>query len=121
MTTPLANVVIDCADPLALQQFWIEVTGYVPRSREADWASIYPPEGGVAIAFQRVPEAKAGKNRVHVDLVSDDIEADATRIEGLGGRRLWASDDPEDRFIVLGDPEGNEFCVVARASSSPSS
>jgi predicted enzyme related to lactoylglutathione lyase len=118
MPAPLGTVVIDCADPLSLIDFWIGVTGYAARSREEDWASIAPPQGGVAIAFQRVPEPKTGKNRVHVDLLSDDIEAEATRIEGLGGRRLWASEDPGDAFIVLADPEGNEFCVIARPPSA---
>jgi hypothetical protein len=52
------------------------------------------------------------KNRVHVDLGAPDIEPEAKRIEALGATRLWISEDPEDPFIVLADPEGNEFCVV---------
>jgi hypothetical protein len=63
-----------------------------------------------------VPEAKVVKNRVHVDLGSADEGAEATRIEALGATRLWVSDDPEDPFVVLADPEGNEFCVVRTAN-----
>jgi predicted enzyme related to lactoylglutathione lyase len=118
--TPLANVVIDCAHPRALAPFWVEVTGYRVRTDDEEWVSIGPPVGGVAIAFQKVPEPKVGKNRVHVDLLADDVEAEARRIEALGGRRLWVSDDPDDVFIVLADPEGNEFCVIGRgAPASP--
>jgi predicted enzyme related to lactoylglutathione lyase len=75
--------------------------------------SLLPAGQGVSIAFQKVPEPKVGKNRVHVDLLADDVEAEAARIETLGGRRLWASNDPDDVFVVLADPEGNEFCVIA--------
>jgi predicted enzyme related to lactoylglutathione lyase len=114
MTTPLAGVVIDCADPRSLAPFWVEVTGYAIGTDDEEWVSIVPPGGGVSIAFQKVPEPKAGKNRVHVDLLADDVEIEATRIERLGGRRLWTSTDPDDIFIVLADPEGNEFCVIER-------
>jgi hypothetical protein len=52
------------------------------------------------------------KNRVHIDFVAKDEEATAKEIEALGATRRWVSDDPEDPFVVLADPEGNEFCVV---------
>jgi glyoxalase superfamily protein len=52
------------------------------------------------------------KNRVHVDLYALDEEVEADRIAALGARRLWRSTDPDDPFVVLADPEGNEFCVV---------
>jgi predicted enzyme related to lactoylglutathione lyase len=111
---PLASVVVDCADPRALAPFWVQVTGYGVRTQDEGWVAIGPPAGGVSIAFQQVPEPKVGKNRVHLDLLAEDVEAEARRIEALGGRRLWASTDPADVFIVLADPEGNEFCVISR-------
>jgi predicted enzyme related to lactoylglutathione lyase len=64
-----------------------------------------------------VPEGKTVKNRVHVDLYALDEEAAAERIVALGARHLWRSIDPDDRFVVLADPEGNEFCVVRDARS----
>jgi predicted enzyme related to lactoylglutathione lyase len=107
------EVVIDCADPRALARFWAAATGYDLQSDDDDWASILGEEDrAIRIGFQKVPEGKVVKNRVHVDLGSPDEEAEATRIEALGATRLWVSDDPEDPFVVLGDPEGNEFCVV---------
>jgi hypothetical protein len=64
------------------------------------------------MGFQKVPEPKSVKNRVHLDLSSRDEEAAATALEAVGATRLWVSEDPEDPFVVLADPEGNEFCVV---------
>ena len=69
----------------------------------------------ICIAFQRVPEDKVTKNRVHIDVSATDENEEATRIEGLGATRLWVSDKPDDPFVVLADPEGNEFCVVRRS------
>jgi predicted enzyme related to lactoylglutathione lyase len=112
--TPLAGVVIDCAQPRHLAAFWTEVTGYRIAESEDDWVMLVPPDGGVTIGLQKVPEPKLGKNRVHVDVLAQDVEVEAARIERLGGRRLWTSGDPADVFIVLADPEGNEFCVIER-------
>jgi predicted enzyme related to lactoylglutathione lyase len=107
------EVVIDCADPRSLARFWAAATGYELKSDGDDWASVLGEgDRGIRIGFQKVPEDKVAKNRVHVDLGSPDEEAEATRIEALGATRLWVSDDPEDPFVVLADPEGNEFCVV---------
>lgn len=126
----LSTVVLDCREPYVLAVFWAEVLGYRPELGDEDWAALsaeaeagelgwvklVDPRGAhVPIAFQRVAEPKAGKNRLHLDLTATDEEADARRLESLGATRLWVSGDSEDRFIVLGDPEGNEFCVVRRA------
>jgi predicted enzyme related to lactoylglutathione lyase len=116
VTVRFDMVVIDCHDPQALARFWAEVTGYDLGRGDETWAWV-KGEGdrSIAIGFQRVPEDKVVKNRVHVDLAAVDIEAEAARIEALGARRLWVSEDPDDPFIVLGDPEGNEFCLVRAA------
>jgi hypothetical protein len=107
------EVVIDCANPRELAAFWAAVTGYVVDNEAEDWAAIRGEgDRDIWIGFQRVPEGKVVKNRVHVDLEAADEEAEARRIEGLGARRRWVSEDPEDPFVVLADPEDNEFCVV---------
>ena len=108
----LYEVVIDCADPRALADFWMRFTGYVMRHGDDDWVSIGAQDGSVIIGFQKVPEPKSVKNRVHLDFAADDYEATALEIEGLGATRKWISDKPEDSFVVLADPEGNEFCIV---------
>src|SRR5690349_14335053 len=109
------EVVIDCADPRALAVFWALATGYEIAAASETWASIVGEgERDICIAFQRVPEPKTSKNRVHVDLAAADEESEARRMEGLGAVRRWTSDKPDDPFVVLADPEGNEFCVVRK-------
>jgi catechol 2,3-dioxygenase-like lactoylglutathione lyase family enzyme len=124
--TELGNhtVVIDCRDPHRLARFWAGALGYQPSKGVEDWDDLRSEAeageldwvrltgAGVAVAFQRVPEPKAVKNRVHLDLASIDEESEASRLEALGATRLRRSEDPDDVFVVLADPEGNEFCVV---------
>jgi hypothetical protein len=113
MDVTIGMVVIDCADPLRLAEFWAAATGYGVDHGDEEWVTLRG--SGVPLGFQRVPEPKLGKNRVHVDLHAPDEEAEARRIEHLGATRLYRSNDPEDVFITLADPEGNEFCVGRRA------
>jgi len=116
----MGSVVVDCADPQGLARFWAAVTGYRMDEPEDEdggirWVMLRAPAGGPNLAFQRVPEPKEGKNRVHVDFYTADEQAEAARIEALGATRQYASEDPDDVFIVLADPEGNEFCVCDQA------
>ena len=107
-----ASVVIDCDDPVGLVDWWHELTGWPIGQRGVPWSDLERPDG-TYLGFQQVPEPKGGKNRVHLDLKVVDEEAAATWAqERLGARLLWRSQHPEDRFIVLADPEGNEFCFV---------
>lgn len=118
------TVVIDCRDPHRLARFWAGALAYQPSKGVEDWDDLRSEAEageldwvrltgtGVAVAFQRVPEPKAVKNRVHLDLASIDEESEASRLEALGATRLRRSEDPDDVFVVLADPEGNEFCVV---------
>ena len=113
MDVRVEMVVFDCADPLALADFWAEATGYSVDHGDQEWVTLRESGAGsnIRLGFQRVPEPKSGKNRVHVDLHTDDEEREPQRIEALGARRLYVSEDPGDVFITLADPEGNEFCV----------
>ena len=118
MDVRMGSVVIDCADPPSLAGFWAAVTGYEPRAADAGddtWRMLLGPGGQPNIGFQKVPEAKQVKNRVHIDLYTVDEEAAAARIEALGATRLYVSDDPDDIFVTLADPEGNEFCVCRQS------
>jgi len=106
------EVVIDCTDPPTLARFWAGFTGYAIRHESQEWTSIGTADERMIIGFQRVPEGKAVKNRVHLDFAAADEEAAASAIEAGGATRLWVSGDPDDPFVVLADPEGNEFCIV---------
>src|SRR6185312_5955126 len=139
------QITFDCADPAALAAFWAEALGYrlqpppagfdsweaalesfgVPREQWNSRSAILPVEGEhPRIFFQRVPEGKTAKNRLHLDVraapgVDGDarmsaLEAEADRLRALGATRAYRVEpDPasmESGFITMHDPEGNEFC-----------
>jgi hypothetical protein len=107
-----ASPVIDCADPVRLVRWWHELTGWRIGTEGSPWSSLERPDG-TYLGFQEVPEPKTGKNRVHLDMrVADEEAAAAWARERLSATVLWRSDHPDDPFIVLTDPEGNEFCFV---------
>jgi predicted enzyme related to lactoylglutathione lyase len=110
---------IDSADPDALAAFWAAALGWRRTHDEPDEVVIEPPAGsaedGVVpdLLFGLVPETKSGKNRLHLDLRPDDQDAEVARLEALGARRTSVGqDDAEVTWVVLADPEGNEFCVL---------
>lgn len=114
-TIRMHAVVIDCAELTPLVVFWSAALDYVdwfPPS--GHFAGIKPRvrDGRLAIIFQRVPEAKVVKNRVHVDYDTPDRASEVARLVGLGARVLRDMDEPEGRWTVMADPAGNEFCVA---------
>lgn len=116
MTATIRSITIDCAHPTRLAQFWAQVTGYQPGEPD-DWdevAILKAPEGqGPRLLFLKVPEGKIVKNRVHLDLrAGTTMQAEVERLTALGARVLRVvGERPDDRFTVMQDPEGNEFCV----------
>jgi predicted enzyme related to lactoylglutathione lyase len=108
-------VTLDCADPESLAQFWAEALHYHANPYRAPYLSLTDPIGkSPELVLQKVPEPKRGKNRMHIDLFGDNMEAEVRRTESLGARRL--SKQPfvgptGNRWIVMADPDGNEFCV----------
>ncbi len=109
------EVVIDCAEPAVLAAFWARVLGGEPVERDDAWWYVLPP-GWTQLSFQRVPEPKSVKNRVHIDVRVDDIELATVQAETLGARRTGdVQRSGAGAFQVLLDPEGNEWCVVTPA------
>ena len=144
--TKEVQMTFDCADPAGLAAFWAEVLGYqvqpppdgfdswaaaleafgVPRDQWNSRSAILPIEGSYPrVFFQRVPEGKTGKNRLHLDirvalrLEGDErmraLETEADRLESLGATRAYRVEPNkatmESGFITMHDPEGNEFCL----------
>lgn len=109
---------VDTQDPDRLARFWAEVLGWRRTYEEPDEVVLEPPAGspedGLApdLLFLRVPEEKAGKNRLHLDLRPDDQAAEVERLESLGARRVSVGQAEDVTWVVLADPDGNEFCVL---------
>lgn len=107
---------MDCANPAGLAEFWSSVLGGTPVHRHETWCYLDPP-GWTRLAFQQVPEPKQLKNRVHLDVVVDDVTAATETAVGLGATVVSAIHrDAAGEFQVLQDPEGNEWCVVHPAA-----
>lgn len=138
------QVTFDAARPAELGRFWAEVLGYVEQAapegfaswddfldargdpedeRDAAYSVVDPAGVGPRLLFQRVPEGKTAKNRVHLDVdcgggrtVPLDerrrrVDARAAELEGHGARRIGDGTEPGGYWVVLQDPEGNEFCL----------
>ena len=114
MASKFTELVIDCADPERLAAFWVEVLSYRITERDEESVFIEGPEGsGPGLLFEKVPEPKSVKNRLHIDVNprDRDQEEEVERLLGLGARHVDIGQG-EQTWVVLGDPEGNEFCVL---------
>jgi len=124
MALAIGMVTTDCADPKALATFWAAALGTSVSGDYGEFVMLAPPPaGGPVLGFQRVPEERSGKNRLHLDvrvgagLTGDErvsaLEAEAARLEPLGARRLHLlpADEENEACLVMQDVEGNEFCL----------
>jgi predicted enzyme related to lactoylglutathione lyase len=121
MTSRISAVTFDCADAIALAEFWAKALGRSvsagPPEPSAFFASIAPgDEGSPMMMFLRVPEGKTAKNRMHLDLAVADRGAEVARLVALGAIHLYDKDEWGISWATLTDPEGNEFCVSEHLS-----
>jgi hypothetical protein len=118
MTLRLQNISIDCHNAEDLAGFWRDALGWRITSVDPEEVVLEPPVGspeeGIVpdILFLPVPEGKSTKNRLHFDLRPFDQEAEVERLIDLGATRVDIGQTPECTWVVLTDPEGNEFCVL---------
>ena len=118
MTIRVQCLAIDSNDPEKLARFWADALGWRRTYESDDEIALEPPAGspedGVApdLLFLKVPETKTIKNRLHLDLRPQDQAAEVERIEALGARRVSVGQGSDASWVVLADPEGNEFCVL---------
>ena len=116
--TKFSWLTVDSSDPAELARFWGEVLGYEIDEEDdddGDEVAIKPPDGsGPGLLFLKVPEGKTVKNRLHMDLnpSGSDQDAEVERVLGLGARRVDIGQG-DQTWVVLADPEGNEFCVLS--------
>lgn len=117
MSSSLHAVTIDCANAALLARFWSQVLDQpVDPDPSEDFASIGPRDAASAAPrwmFNRVPEAKHAKNRVHPDLICAAHADEVNRILALGANRVADVDQDGTRWTTLTDPEGNEFDIIA--------
>lgn len=115
MSVTLENVVFDCTDAGALATFWAGVfSTQVDADSNQFFATVNRSADGPTLMFIQVPEPRAGKNRLHVDLATADWSAELDRLIGLGAKRLDEHDEYGTHWVTLADPEGNVF-DLARA------
>jgi len=117
MTCRIATISIDAVQPRVVADFWRQALGW--NEIEADEAVITlvpPDESSPIIEVAAVPEAKTAKNRLHLDVRADGSSTaeELERLLSLGARRIDVGQGPDVSWIVLADPEGNEFCLLAR-------
>ena len=126
MTLKIQAVTVDAHNPKALAEFWAEVLGWSIGEDGDDigwWIEreLNDPNktGFPDILFLKVPDSKVVKNRLHLDLRPDDQAAEVIRLESLGAKKvdIGQSTDPDTTWVVMADPEGNEFCVLSARKS----
>ncbi|GAB1690136.1 VOC family protein [Krasilnikovia sp. M28-CT-15] len=112
MASRWEQVVVDSEDPARLARWWAEALGFQIVHEEPDEVEIRrTPDALPGLLFLTVPDAKTTKNRIHLDLVPDDQEAEVERLVDMGARPVDVGQG-EVGWVVLADPEGNEFCVL---------
>ncbi len=115
MPLRIGSVVVDSKEPTALAEFWAEALGYKHIRWDAGWSRIVDPEGRRAgLSFGKEKSPKTESNRLHFDLYTSAMESEVERLTGLGARVKRRVDDPGNVFVVMQDPEGNEFCVCQK-------
>jgi predicted enzyme related to lactoylglutathione lyase len=110
----IGNVTFDCDNPARVAEFWGAALGYKVKSFSEFFSSATNPDGARPnLLFIKVPEGRAVKNRVHIDMEADDREAEVARLIGLGATRgeTHTMTEYNVTWTVLQDPEGNELCV----------
>jgi predicted enzyme related to lactoylglutathione lyase len=106
------NLVVDSEDPARLARWWAEALGYQITYEKPDEVEIRrTPDELPGLTFVKVPEAKVGKNRLHIDLRPVDQEAEVERLVNMGARNVDVGQGRVN-WVVLADPEGNEFCIL---------
>ena len=116
MNNSLFAVAVDCTDAAALARFWAGVLGRQVASASTSRHAVLLAGGDTSepcLVFNRVPEAKITKNRLHLDLISDTFDGESERLLSLGARRLSDQQAGKSRWTTFADIEGNEFDLIA--------
>jgi predicted enzyme related to lactoylglutathione lyase len=117
MTSKFTELCIDSNDPQRIAPFWAAVLGYAITSSTEDEVELTgPPGSGPTLLFLKVPESKTTKNRLHIDVKATAGANQAQELErllALGARTVDIGQGPDVSWVVLADPDGNEFCLLS--------
>lgn len=115
MTVTPAMITCDTTDALALATWWAEQTGGTITEENDGWYVLVAVPGSPVLAFQKVEQPTTGKNRLHLDVLADDLDTEVARLRGAGAGLVAERGDESFRWVTLTDPAGNEFCVAQRS------
>jgi predicted enzyme related to lactoylglutathione lyase len=118
--TATIGLVLDCSDPTELARFWSQALSYTTLGGAGNYVMLVDADGvNPKLLLQAVPEAKAVKNRMHLDIETPHVEAEAARLGSLGAHRLETELRTEHgtNWVIMADPEGNEFCACDGGAS----
>ncbi|GAB3265940.1 VOC family protein [Nocardioides dilutus] len=113
MTLTIGMITCDSTDPAPLAAWWAEQVGGTVAD-PYDGAYLLVTGGPVTLAFQKVDDPTPGKNRLHLDLTAEDLDAEVDRLLAAGAGLVERRGDESFRWVTLTDPAGNEFCVAGR-------
>ena len=108
----LSTVVIDVINLETCGTFWSQILGVDVLFQDDHYLRLGHEGDRIILMLQKVPEPHQGKNRVHIDLDVTDLEEAVNRVQELGGRKLQAATEYGIEWVVMADPDGNEFCLV---------
>ena len=115
MTLEWEQVIVHSVDPVALGQWWASALGWVVVHSSDDEFEIRPaPDRTPGLDFVRIDEVKKAKSRLHLDFRPDDRDAEVARLVAHGAKRVDVGQGDDQSWVVLADPEGNEFCILGR-------
>jgi len=113
MSLDVTMITFDCTDPDSLADWWSKVVGGDLNPLAPGYFMMVTCQGGPALGFQKVPDPTPGKNKVHLDLHSADMEGEVARLVELGACEIGRNSFGDDfRWVVLADPEGKAFSIA---------
>jgi catechol 2,3-dioxygenase-like lactoylglutathione lyase family enzyme len=112
----IGSTVVNCADLETMTDFWAQALGLVPSSRDPgdDFRVLRGDRVNLSLQLAKTPVT--ARDQMHLDLYSDDASQQVARLLGLGATMVRENNDPDDSYVVMRDPEGNEFCVCSLPS-----
>ena len=107
----IGHITFDCQDPLSVAEFWAAAFSLEIENDWGEFVRLTEGQGGIKLAFAKVPESKQVKNRVHLDISVENRESEIARLEALGAHQIDTHQVADFTWTVMADVEGNEFCV----------